>query len=488
MVKLKRGITVSSYFNQTKIINVYYNKGDRKPYDINGKPLAIIGEEYVGSLEATKIRFYLGEDLDNAIATIVTKRADGQKRLDICQKVGTGVNSYYEVTLNEWYSAVKGKAVVVFKSYNGTVVFDDNENPTEIISTTGNIFVSDIFNLEISYAPEADLIVPPTDTEPYQDWFFALSTKLDKAEGITVTGALPTLTGGEYDDRYFYVENEGVGRLYYIDGTTAIEVVFGIGQLNFATTGVPTTALTTGQMRYNDTTGSLDLGLKGNHTLKVGEVLVKRVRNDEASNLKVGQLVYVFGSVGNSGLLLVKKASNLGESTSSKTFGMVATPMNTTDSKDGYVYIYGLVQGINLTDSDITADSFVSGDIGKQLWLGENGKITKTVPTADDKHSVFVGYLDAYQGNGSNCSIYTKIQNGYEIRELHDVRINGVADKQILQYNSTRQVWENTSKLTELENQVQEIDERVDTITKNAITVSDTEPTDNEQNDLWFNV
>jgi len=213
-------------FNQAKIISVYYNKGDRKPYDVNGKPIAYIGEEFIGSTEATTIRFYLGEDIDSSTATIVTKRADGERRLDICSKVGTGEDSYYEVTLNSWYSAVKGKLVVVFKAYNGEVEFDDEENPTEILSVTGRIVVSDIFNLDIGYAPVADLVVPADDTEPYEDWFFALSTKLDKADSITVAGALPTLTGDAYDDRYFYIEDEGVGRLYYINGSTAEEVVF----------------------------------------------------------------------------------------------------------------------------------------------------------------------------------------------------------------------------------------------------------------------
>ena len=171
---------MSSNFNNAKIINVYYNKGDRKPYDVNGKPIAYIGEEAIGATEATTIRFYLGEDLDSSTAVIVTKRPDGERRLDICAKEGTGATSYYEVTLNAWYGAVKGKATIAFKVYNGDVEFDDVENPTEIISVEGRIVVSDIFNLEIAYAPEADLTVPPDDSEPYQDWFFALSTKLDK--------------------------------------------------------------------------------------------------------------------------------------------------------------------------------------------------------------------------------------------------------------------------------------------------------------------
>jgi hypothetical protein len=138
---------------------------------------------------------------------------------------------------------------------------------------------------------------------------------------------------------------------------------------------------------------------------------------------------------------------------------MVATAMNTTSSKDGYVYLYGLLRGVDLTDTDVAEGSFSSGDVGSQLWLGESGKITKTLPTADNKHSVFVGYLDSFAGNGSNCGIYTKIQNGYEIGELHDVRISAVADNHILRYNSTRGVWENTAELTTAETDIANIED-----------------------------
>ena len=64
------------------------------------------------------------------------------------------------------------------------------------------------------------------------------------------------------------------------------------------------------------------------------------------------------------------------------------------------------MQGVDLTDTDVAEGSFSSGDVGSQLWLGESGKITKTLPTADTKHSVFVGYLDSYQGAGSKCFFF----------------------------------------------------------------------------------
>jgi hypothetical protein len=444
--------------NTEKYINVYYNKGDRKPYDVNGKPIAYLGADYVGANEATIIRFNIGDDTGVVEGVADVKRPDGEKAFLIMNKVTIDTDVFYELPLTDWHTAKVGKLVIAFKAFNGEVTINDG-----VIDATGlRVIVSDIFNIDIGYSPNSTEEAPPFDPNDLSAIIASLSTKLNKGDGINVVQALPTPADNSLNGRWYLVKSgspESVGKLFVFNNATAVEVELGTSQFNFSTTGLPTDALTAGQMRYNDTTGSLDLGLKGDHVLKMGEVLVKRVRNDDATSLKVGQLVYVFGSVGNSGLLKVKKASNIGESTSSKTFGMVATAMNTTSSKDGYVYLYGLLQGVDLTDADVGESAFVAGDVGASLWLGENGKITKTLPTADNKHSVFVGYLDSFAGNGSNCGIYTKIQNGYEIGELHDVRISAVADNHILRYNSTRGVWENTAELTTAETDIANIED-----------------------------
>jgi len=448
--------------NTEKYINVYYNKGDRKPYDVNGKPIAYLGQDYVGANEATIIRFNIGDDTGVVEGVADVKRPDGEKAFLIMTKVTIGTDVFYELPLTDWHTSKVGKLVIAFKAFDGAITVVDGE----IQANSLRVIVSDIFNIDIGYSPNSIQETPPFDPNDVSAIIAALSTKLDKVNGINVVQSLPEPIDNSLNGRWYLVKTgspESIGKLFVFNNNTAVEVELGTGQFNFSTTGLTTDALTAGQVRYNDTTGSLDLGLKGNHVLKVGEVLVKRVRNDDASSLKVGQLVYVFGAVGNSGLLKVKKATNIGESTSSKTFGMVATAMNTTNAKDGYVYLYGLLQGVDLTDGDIAEGSFVSGDVGSQLWLGENGKITKTLPTADNKHSVFVGYLDSFAGAGSNCSIYTKIQNGNEIGELHDVRISAVADNQILRYNSSRQVWENTSELTTAESDIDALEGRMTT-------------------------
>jgi len=299
-----------------------------------------------------------------------------------------------------------------------------------------------------------------------------LALKVDEANVIYVDTQLPAdLTTldpqtnlGIYNTRWFLIrETTGVGHLYYISNTTAIEVELKVGQVNLAITGIPEDALGEGEMRYNDTTGSFDFGLKGGHILSVGGVLVKRVRNDNGTDLKVGQVVYVSGAVGNSGLLKVKKASNVGESTSSKTFGIVVTTMS--NGQDGYVYLYGLLQGINLNDNTINdaASPLQQADVGGSVFLGEDGKLRKGIPTGDTQHSVFVGYLETWGGNGNNASIYVKIQNGYEIDELHDVRISNKQDGEVLVYDSTRSIWKNSNRLSTAESDIDTLQSDVNT-------------------------
>jgi hypothetical protein len=429
---------MSSNFNQAKVINVYYNKGDRKPYDITGKPIAYIGEEGIGATEATTIRFYLGEDIDSSTAVIVTKRPDGERRLDLCEKFGTGANSYYEVTLNEWYGAVKGKATIAFKVYNGTVTFDDNENPTEIVTVSGRIIVSDIFNLEIRYAPEADLVVPPDDSLPYQQWFFALSTKLDKADSITVAGALPDpLTG--YDDRYFYIENEGEGKLYYIDGSTAEEVVWGIGTLKLTSNGnsdinVGTNA---GKMYWDEDRGTIIGGLYDDQETGVGDTVFFFGKATET--ISKGEVVQFDGNVG--GNINFKKAV-FSEISAQPDLLMGVAKHDIPSGDFGYVIWFGYVRNLN-TDTFATPILYLS--------TTTPGALSSTKPTSGFKGSIAAVARPSNVGS-SNGFLIVRPNLVKNINDLSNVTINTIVGGQILRYNSTNSRWENSGALTTLEN------------------------------------
>lgn len=150
--------------------------------------------------------------------------------------------------------------------------------------------------------------------------------------------------------------------------------------------------------------------------------VVSYVRNAEATTLTVGTAVYLFGGTGDHAS--VKRADNSSDATSSKTIGLVGASI--TANNNGPVVTRGYVQGMDLS-------AYSEGDI---LWLGSNGAFTKTKPTAPN-HLVFVGVVVRATNNGI---IYVATQNGFEIDELHDVRITSKTSGDFLKYDGTNWV------------------------------------------------
>ena len=442
---------MSSNFNNAKIINVYYNKGDRKPYDVNGKPIAYIGEEFVGSNEGSELRFFFGQDLDSATPMIITKRPDGQTYLDLCEKVGTGANSYYKVVLNNWYAEVKGKLTLIFKVYNGTVTL--NEGNTEILSASGQVIVSDIFNLEVGYAPLATSAVPPYDPDPEASWYFALSQKLDKAQSITVTGALPTLTGDVYNDRYFYVEDEGVGRLYYINGSSAIEVVFQVGTLRLTPTGNGEVTADTGKLSWNQPNGTAQLGLYNDVNIGLGEDVM--YYGKASATITKGQVIQYVGREGDH--ILIKPAVQSDINTNPKLIMGIAK-QNIATGDFGYVAHFGKVDKINTLGQ--SANSFLYFNSGGTV----PGQLTPIPPTAPNAKVLMAAIIKATTGSGEpNGVLQVRITIESKVRDLQDVSVGSVSNNQVLRWNNTNLRWENTNALTTAESDIDALEGRMTT-------------------------
>jgi hypothetical protein len=158
--------------------------------------------------------------------------------------------------------------------------------------------------------------------------------------------------------------------------------------------------------------------------------VVSYVRNAEATTLTTGTVVYLFGGTGDHAS--VKRADNSAESTSSKTVGLVGAPI--AASQNGPVVTRGYVDGINLS-------AYQVGDV---LWLGSNGQFTTTKAVAPN-HLVYVGVVVRASNNGI---VYVATQNGYEINELHDVKVKDVANKDVLTWNSASATWVNSSSVS----------------------------------------
>jgi len=123
-----------------------------------------------------------------------------------------------------------------------------------------------------------------------------------------------------------------------------------------------------------------------------------------------GQAVYVTTADGTN--MIVGLASNASEATSSKTMGL----LDATVAINGFANVVteGLLAGL---------DTSTAGAAGDPVWLGTGGNLIYGLankPSAP-AHLVFIGIVT--RKNNSNGEIFVKVQNGFELNEIHDVDI-----------------------------------------------------------------
>jgi hypothetical protein len=199
--------------------------------------------------------------------------------------------------------------------------------------------------------------------------------------------------------------------------------------LNFNTAATEASAI--GKMFWNSTEGSPQVGLAGgNVQLIMGSMVVAYVRNAEATTLNKGEVVYLYGASGNRAT--VRRASNTGDPTSSKTMGIVAESI--AANQVGFIVTQGVLDGLSL------GSPYVSGD---SIYLGTTpGTFTRVKPSAP-LHTVFIGVVE--RANAGNGQMYIKPQNGFELEELHDVLITSPQNNQTIVWNSATTLWVNST-------------------------------------------
>lgn len=202
--------------------------------------------------------------------------------------------------------------------------------------------------------------------------------------------------------------------------------LLGAPTANTAAAGTNTTQLATTAFVQAAVTG-------GSATSKV---LIAEVVNADSVALARGTVVYAFGSTGNK--LSVKRADNTSDATSATTLGFIRDASLAAGAQ-GTVTVYGSMDQLNL------GSPFVDGD---PIYLGTNGGYTKTKPVAP-AHGVFLGVVE--RANAGNGIAYVKVQNGYELDELHDVLISGAVTGQILRLDSDG-LWKNVTPTANLVN------------------------------------
>src|SRR5574343_457757 len=214
----------------------------------------------------------------------------------------------------------------------------------------------------------------------------------------------------------------------YITEISSIDNIGIINGIDFATNNIPVEQ--PARLQWDDGNQTLQLGLNANVNLQLGQEIIALCYNEELTTLNDGEVVYITGAQGNR--VSVKRAKADSETTSSGTLGMVTEPI--TSLNTGFITILGTVNHLNTS-------SFTDGDL---LYLSASvaGGITNIKPDVPN-HSVRIGYVQ--RTHTTTGSIFVKVDNGYEIDELHNVKITTPTNNQILQYNSTLAYWENVS-------------------------------------------
>ncbi len=152
------------------------------------------------------------------------------------------------------------------------------------------------------------------------------------------------------------------------------------------------------------------------------------VRNQSGSTIPAGSIVYISGATGNRPLITLAQANN--DANSAQTMGFTKTAIS--NNGFGYVIVRGELE--NIDTSALTE--------GVQLYLSPTtaGTWTTTKPSAP-QHLVYVGIV--VRAHPTQGVILVAVQNGYELNELHDVKITSVANGQVLKYDSAQGLWVN---------------------------------------------
>lgn len=198
-----------------------------------------------------------------------------------------------------------------------------------------------------------------------------------------------------------------------------------------ADTAIQTITSTDGSIGVVPTGTSVDLSVvvAGSTTNVLAEV-----RNTTGATLAKGTAVYISGATGQ--LPTVSKALANSDATSAQTLGLITSDL--ANNTNGYVTVIGLITNMNTS-------AYIDGE---QLYLSPTiaGALTGTKPYAP-QHLVYVAVVE--HAHPTQGKLFVKVQNGYELDELHNVSAQTPVTGQTIVYNSATGLWEqNTVSLT----------------------------------------
>jgi hypothetical protein len=311
----------------------------------------------------------------------------------------------------------------IVKQSTGNVVLTDNSgnivkvfvmvNALDVVSSNEIIIKYGMNQWTTLFADQIDNTqIEPAAAVPFNGNAYSLVTLLSSSFFFELSGG-----GG----------SQNLSQVLTVGNSANNQDILDVDKLDFNLATTDTAGV--GQLVWNNTDGTLDLGLQGGLINRLGQQVVVKARNTSGSTITKGSIVKVVGVSG--GFIGINLALGDSEANSATTFGIVAQDI--ADSANGFVAINGIIHGLN-------TNAFTEGDV---LYLSPTvaGTFTNVKPVAP-QHAVVIGYVA--KKNATDGHILLHVQNGYELNELHDVAYPTVlANNEILSYNSSNLRWEN---------------------------------------------
>jgi len=249
------------------------------------------------------------------------------------------------------------------------------------------------------------------------DWAIFNGTvwqKIDNTDAVTsVAGRTGTVT-------LSYTDISGLGTAATTNSTAYATAAQGVK----ADSALQTATSADGSIIVTAVGTNVDLSVSQNSP---ASSLVTAVRNTTGSTLTKGTAVYISGATGQQPT--VSKASATSDATSAQTLGLITADL--ANNSNGFVTVIGVV-------SEIDTSAYTDGD---QLYLSGTtaGTLTATKPYAPT-HLVYVAIVE--YAHAVHGKLLVKVQNGYELDELHDVSAQSPINGQTIVYNSATSLWE----------------------------------------------
>ena len=225
------------------------------------------------------------------------------------------------------------------------------------------------------------------------DWAIFNGTVWQKIDQTNLVTSVNSKTGAV---TLTYTDVNAIGSVTSTDGTVSVSTVSGVADLS-----VSVAASTTN--------------------------VIVQVRNTTGATLTKGTAVYISGATGQ--IPTVSKANASTDAASAQTLGLINADLS--NNSNGYVTVIGLVTGLNTS-------AFTDGE---QLYLSGTtaGTLTSTKPYAPT-HLVYVAVVE--YAHPTQGKLFVKVQNGYELDELHNVSAQSPSNGQTIIYNASTSLWE----------------------------------------------